>query len=326
MPDVASSGAAPASGGEVRVLLEHAGPRIVAATLGLHRPLAVVRVALGRTPEGFLQLLPMLFPLCGMAHGVAALRAIENAMCVEVSAVQQRARDTLCLLDALAAHAWRAALDWPALCGARAEPFKVAAARRAAEATVRALYPDGDWLRPGGGALAPDAAAIADLLPRIRAIGDGMALDQRLVELRTGLAAAFAGASPDWVPALHTRFRVTAAQARHDAQAAVDALAAQGAVASVVAAPELGADGGGRGTASTARGPLAYAVTLRGARVRECSIDAPIDRAFGAGCEAQRLLASIGSVARPSIAARWLVAALDPCAPVTVEARERVDA
>lgn len=306
--------------------LEHAGPRIVAASLGLFRPLAVVRVALGRTPEGFLHLLPMLFPLCGMAHGVAALRAIERALELEVPATQERARDTLCLLDALAAHAWRAALDWPALSGARAEPFKVAAARRAAEATVRALYPDGDWLRPGGGRLAPDTAAIAELLPRIRAIGDGMALDQRLVELRTGLAAAFAGASPEWVPALHTRFRVTAAQARHDAQAAVDALTAQGQVTPVAPMPMVVADGSGRGTASTARGPLAYEVALRGGRVQECRIDAPIDRAFGPGCEAERLLAGIGSVARPTIAARWLVAALDPCAPVTVEARERVDA
>ncbi len=325
MPEAPANGAARSSGGEIRVRLEHAGPRIVAATLVLHRPLAVVRVALGRAPDGFLHLLPLLFPLCGMAHGVAALRAIEGACGLEVPEAHQRARDALCLLDALAAHAWRAALEWPALCGIPAEPFKVAAARRAAEAAARALYPDGDWLRPGGGRLEPEPTAIDALVPRIQAIRDGMALDQHLVALRTGLASAFAGAAPDWVPALHTRFRVTAAQAQHDAAAAADALVGQSATARASAALPV-PDGIGRGTAVTARGPLVYAVELRGGHVVECRIDAPIDRAFGSGCEAERLLGTIGSVARPSVAARWLLAALDPCAPVVVEARERVDA
>jgi len=70
---------------------------------------------------------------------VAALRAIEDAGAVQVSPMQQLARRVVCLADALAAHAWRAEFDWPALSGDAGHPLRVAAARRATDGLVRAL-------------------------------------------------------------------------------------------------------------------------------------------------------------------------------------------
>ncbi len=309
----------------VRLRVSVGGP--LAPSVRLKRPLDVVRVALGRPPQDFLRLLALLFPLCGTAHAVAGLRALEAAAGIVPATPHQQARRLMCLADALAAHTWRSEFDWTALVGASGRPLRVAAARRATEALARELYPDGDGLAPGGGRLAPAAGFAAAWSARFRDIAAGLELDQHLTALRRGMAVALAGADPAWMLRLQTRFRVAAAQALADAEALINGLAAlEGVAAGTASANAPLRDGEGDGCVDTARGELRYRVVVRAGLVVDCSLDAPIDRVFGAGGEAGRWLADLDHAARPEAAVRWIVAALDPCAPLRIEALETIDA
>ncbi len=118
------------------------------------------RLFAGRRPDEVTGLLPTLFALCGTAQVLAGLSAMEQAGGLPPSAAQVPARQLLLLAETVAEHGLGLARDWPALVGAEAD---LAAARRikTAMAGVRpALYPAGDWNRPGGGAVAPNHAAL----------------------------------------------------------------------------------------------------------------------------------------------------------------------
>lgn len=316
-----------AQGSEILVCLRASAGGPLAPRLALKRPREVVRVALGRAPTEFLRMLPLLFPLCGTAHAVAGLRGIEAAASIRVDPAHERARRLVCLADALAAHAWRSAFDWGALLGEAPRPHPVAAARRVAEGLARAMYPDGDLLAHGGGRLAPAPGFAAQWGAVFRAAITDLALDERLAALRRAMPGALAGADPAWMPRLQTRFRVAAAQARSDAEALLAALAGVGEAAAPAAQqPVALPDGEGEGRVDTARGELRYRVALRDGLVVDCALEAPIDRVFGDGGEAGRWLAELDCAARPAAAARWIVAALDPCAAVRIEEVEPADA
>jgi hypothetical protein len=318
---------APAQGSEIVVRLRPADGAALAPRLRLSRPREVVQVALGRAPTDFLRMLPLLFPLCGTAHAVAGLRAVEAAAGVSPAPAHEQARRLVCLADAVAAHAWRSTFDWDALLGEPPRPLSVAAARRATEGVGRALYPDGDLLAPGGGRLAPVAGFATYWTPVFRAIAAELGLDRRLAALQGTVPAALAGADPGWIPRLCDRFHVAAAQAQADVDALLAALPAiDGTTAPVASLPASVADGEGEGRADTARGELRYRVALRGGLVVDCALEAPIDRVFGEGGEAGHWLATLDRATRPEAAVRWVVAALDPCAPLRIEDPEAADA
>lgn len=313
-------------GSEVVVRLRHRHGEVLSADLTLHRPLAVVSVALGRTPADFLRMLGLLFPLCGAAHAIAALRAIESAAGIAPDPAHEAARRAIALADALAAHAWRSEFDWAPLAGVEPRPATVAAARRATESLQRALYPDGDALRPGGGRLAAPAALAAEWAPVFARISTSLRLDERLAGVRSGMAAAMVGADPAWLARLQTRFRVAAAHAQADAAAIADALVSLSGIDAPPCGTPAAAAGAGEGVVETARGALRWQVELRGGQVVAGHPEAPIDRVFGRGGEARAWLGELRHAARPAEAARWLLSALDPCAPLRIEAEEVRDA
>lgn len=133
------------------------------------------RLFAGRRPDEVTGLLPTIFALCGTAQVLAGLSAMEQASALPPSAAQAPARQMLLLAETVAEHGLGMARDWPALMGA-APDLDIAKRLKTAMAAIRpALYPSGDWKRPGGGTLAPDQnairaaiaagrAAVADLL------------------------------------------------------------------------------------------------------------------------------------------------------------------
>jgi hypothetical protein len=271
-------------------------------------------------------MLGLLFPLCGAAHAIAALRAIEAAAGIVPDPAHEAARRAIALADALAAHAWRGEFDWASLAGAEARPATVAAARRATESLQLALYPDGDALRPGGGRLAPPPSLAAEWSPVFARISASLRLDERLAAIRSGMAAALLGADPAWLARVQTRFRVAAAHAQADAAAMSAALASLAGAQAAPGSTPAAAAGVGEGTVETARGALRWSVDLRGGQVVAGRPEAPIDRVFGPGGEAQAWLGELRHAARPAEAARWILSALDPCAPLRIEAEESRDA
>lgn len=119
------------------------------------------RLFAGRRPDEVTQLLPTVFALCGTAQVLAGLGAMEQAAGLPPSAAQAPARQLMLLAETVGEHGLGLARDWPVLVGA--DPDLAAAKRiKSAMATMRtALYPAGDWHRPGGGVLAPHPERIA---------------------------------------------------------------------------------------------------------------------------------------------------------------------
>lgn len=302
-------GLAAATAGELLVRLPD-GAGTVAAEL--RRPQALVGALTGRPVGEFLSLLPLLFPLCGLAHGVAALRAVEAAEGVVANSAHQHAREVITRADAVAMHVWRTALDWAEALGDPGDARPVAAARRIAQALPARFYPDGDWLEPGGG----HRAAAVDLASEIAELGALVSALDLPVRQRAMLRAVESrvGAPPLLCQRLAARFVEQVARFEHDL-AALLAL-----VGGRVSAPGHGSreDRAGRGEVETARGPLVYWIAVAEGRVESCRSSAPTDVAFAPGSEALASFALLaGAESQP--AARLVAAAYDPCVPVRFE-------
>ncbi|CAA7626843.1 nickel-dependent hydrogenase large subunit [Magnetospirillum sp. SS-4] len=112
------------------------------------------RMLAGRTPAQVIAILPTIFALCGTAQGLAAAAAVENALGQPAPPPQRMARRLLLLVETIAEHALGVLRDWPALTGTQPDLAAAKTLRPCLAATRRALYPDGDWARPGGGRLA----------------------------------------------------------------------------------------------------------------------------------------------------------------------------
>jgi uptake hydrogenase large subunit len=126
----------------------------------------------GRPMGEALSLVPMLFSLCGMAQGIAAVKACESAIGITASAAQQAARELLILGESADSHGWQIAMEWPRLIGGIPDPALLTPLRRATAALALALYPARDWNHPGGGTLLPDAERLRDACSGISAAID----------------------------------------------------------------------------------------------------------------------------------------------------------
>jgi len=297
------------------------GSVIEAIELKLQRPLQLLAGFHGKRPAECLRLLPLLFPLCGTAHALAALQAIEVAASMKPGLAHATARKALAVSDMLAAQVWRTCIDWAQLTGMPIAPKPVAQARRLVERIALGVYPDGDWQRLGGGRLAPDGAALAavredlqQLRARVDAAGDGVAL-------RSQMVIALRGAEPEWTPRIERCFAAMSdamATSFHALDSQLEALAQ---LPPAPSSDELTDQSGrGSGVALTARGELRYEFELVCAHVAACRMSAPTDREFAADGPVAQLLQRLRRADDPLLAVRWVLAGYDPCIEVQVEA------
>lgn len=297
------------------------GCRVDGVDLQLQRPLRILNGLEGRTPDDCLRLLPKLFPLCGSAHALAALEAVENAAGIVPDPAHVAARATLAIADAVAAHIWRECIDWMQLLALPMEPAPVAAARKLVAQIARASYPDGDWCRPGGGRLSPDLPALQQAREHLAELQSGLQSLRAGERVQGGIDQALAGAGALWRGWLQRSFEELA----NGTRAGLGILAARLQSSAVLLPSPAAADltrqwaGTGQGSVQTARGPLEYRVTLAGGRWVGCQVEAPTDRQFAPGGPAVQLLAHLRQARDPLRAVRWIIAAFDPC--VAVELR-----
>lgn len=310
------------SAGSLTARVRCRGQDIDAIDLVLERPVHVLAGLCRKTPADCLRLLPLLFPLCGTAHALAALQAIEAATALTPGPAQQAARDTLALADRCAAQVWRSCIDWASLLGAQADSHRVAQARQWVGRIARALYPDGDWQRIGGGRLAPDAGALVAAREGLQHLREGLELDRWQSKLRSQAMDALSGVGDDWQGFVDGRFAdmidaTAAAFTQLDNQLA--ALTGLPPTAAATAALPL-RPGHGSGMALSARGELHYQFEIDDARVSACRMSAPTDRAFASDGPVARRLQGLRHADQPVLAVRWVLAAFDPCIEVRVEA------
>jgi len=123
--------------------------RLAARSLVTTRTGAIAVALVAQPITDIPQLLSRLFPLCGMAHAVAGLTAIENALAVEASPAQRALRETMLLAEHGAALGWRMLMDWPLLIGVNPDVRACADLRRAV-AALSAIAQPGQWMIIGG--------------------------------------------------------------------------------------------------------------------------------------------------------------------------------
>jgi hypothetical protein len=189
-----------------------------------------VAAALAGRPVGEIPaLLRRLFPLCGTAHTVAAVTAIETALGAAPTPAQRAFRELMLIAEHANAVAWRLLMDWPPLIGEAADTRTYAAFLRASAPVTagadRLQQIGGATLRPPRDAIARAAASLAAMLVALfpeaadptlsfdaleAALAGGKSLPARLIQrARVDLPAdygrhdrpLFASADADWFAA-----------------------------------------------------------------------------------------------------------------------------
>ncbi|MGE5503135.1 MAG: nickel-dependent hydrogenase large subunit, partial [Actinomycetota bacterium] len=156
----------------ITVTLARLDGRVAAVRVGSTRRTDAARLLAGRDGATVTPLLPTVFALCGTAQAAAGMAAIEAATHTRAAPAQLIARNVLLLAETAAEHAVGMLRDAPALLGEPADLGAAKGVRPALAALRKALYPDGDWHRPGGGRLAPHTDDAAQALSRLQAAAD----------------------------------------------------------------------------------------------------------------------------------------------------------
>jgi len=140
------------------------------ASIASSRPLGITRVLAGGRAHDVVKTIPLLFNICGVAQGSAAVAACERALGISVSPRTQQVRKALVLLEMLREHMVRAAMDWPSFLGLSPRPDEMlrvmrlfTMARRAIDPVARA-FTIGVDLTEACAALQPSLAEAEQLL------------------------------------------------------------------------------------------------------------------------------------------------------------------
>lgn len=90
------------------------GDTVSATDIRSTRPMAA-QILKGKTPAQVLQIVPLLFSVCGRAQGAAASAALQAAQ--KLGAAASATVEHLIVCEAMQEHLWRLMLDWPKLMG-----------------------------------------------------------------------------------------------------------------------------------------------------------------------------------------------------------------
>ncbi|WP_333877430.1 nickel-dependent hydrogenase large subunit [Methylobacter sp.] len=103
--------------GTIIIDLYHDFGKVSGVQIASSRPESIAKVLIGKTPEQVLEIVPLLFTLCGNAQAYAAMLACRSALGMMEEPELDSARDLLVQLETLREHAWRILLDWPVFIG-----------------------------------------------------------------------------------------------------------------------------------------------------------------------------------------------------------------
>ncbi|MFZ2168748.1 MAG: nickel-dependent hydrogenase large subunit [Methylococcaceae bacterium] len=130
--------------GSIQVNLFHHAGHANQVQITSTRPDAAARVLLGKTPEQVLDIVPLLFSLCGNAQAYAALLACRAALGMVAAPEADAAQNLLVQLETLREHAWRILLDWPKLIGLSPNKTAIAALLKFDRLFKQTLFRNGE--------------------------------------------------------------------------------------------------------------------------------------------------------------------------------------
>jgi hypothetical protein len=99
------------------------GNSVSATDIRSTRPMAA-QILKGKSPAQVLQIVPLLFSVCGRAQGAAAAAALQAAQQGDAAVSATVERTIVC--ETLQEHLWRMLLDWPKLLGLAAQEQRFA--------------------------------------------------------------------------------------------------------------------------------------------------------------------------------------------------------
>jgi uptake hydrogenase large subunit len=100
--------------GKLTLVVIRDGYSVSATQIRSTRPMAA-QILKGKTPAQVLQIVPLLFSVCGRAQGAAASAALQAAQQGSSTVSADVERTIVC--EAMQEHLWRVMLDWPKLLG-----------------------------------------------------------------------------------------------------------------------------------------------------------------------------------------------------------------
>lgn len=121
-----------------------------AVSIASSRPFQIVQTFSGQTPQEVVRMLPLLFSICGMAQGNAAVQACEKALGMTASRDTQALRALLIGTETAREHLIRIAMDWPRFLGAPPIRSEVIEIMQFAKAMRETIDPGGEALALGG--------------------------------------------------------------------------------------------------------------------------------------------------------------------------------
>ena len=128
--------------GAITVRISVDAGHVCRADVSSTRLVTAAKVLAGRDPAEVKHLVPLLFPVCGVAQGVACARAIEAALGRPSGADVEIARDVACLGEAAVSHVWQMAMTWPDASGSPTAIELVREARHASARLHAAIFED----------------------------------------------------------------------------------------------------------------------------------------------------------------------------------------
>lgn len=351
--------------GDLKVQLEVAGDVVRRVQQVAPSPPDVGRRVVGLPADEAVDWVNSAFSLDTVAHQVAARRAVEQAVGLDVDLVERRSREARLRAERVEQHAFQLFLSWPGLTGK--EPHS-RALRRLRHA-IRALWASGRW-KLDGPLFSWDSPATAAALAQWAMTHDEHAahLIRYLVEHQL---ASFGQSDVPLAPMLHASWFAEQTQqkdfVRHpvvngtprevgplarlvDHPLVGDVLRTSGAGLLARFAARLVAlvddlewleraqslrpvkprklpmrSGGGAAVVETVRGPLAHVVEVSSGRVASWTVVSPWQWNFHP--EGPLVGALMGTSASGlQERTRWLVAGLDPCVTCHVVVRGPADA
>jgi Ni,Fe-hydrogenase I large subunit len=179
--------------GRLRITLACDAGTVKDVRIASSRPLAAVRVLLGKTPQQLVAVVPLLFGVCGNAQAFAARQACLQALGATAEPDVINAGLMLVQLETLREHCWRILLDWPGLLGLQADKKLLAPLLRYDAIFKQQLFERGEAFSIDNrvSANAPELARQIDALEALidQAIFQGRLASWRSITTERGLIA-----------------------------------------------------------------------------------------------------------------------------------------
>lgn len=144
--------------------------RVCAVTVESSRQTQTAALLSGRTVPEALQLIGMVFGICGNAQSVAAVRTLEAAMGVKPDPDTDQVRQAVTDIETLREHLWRILLGWPAHTESTPDHATLAQVLSSKQQVEQALGGLEHWLSPGATPRALDQTGIIACLEELQTL------------------------------------------------------------------------------------------------------------------------------------------------------------